>query len=707
MGRIIRLIKQVAKKNFIPVFLSLFIGLLFLFFYDPAVVSLCLCLAFALWLFVILPTKKNLAIVGKKIPVAFIKNICLVLGIALIIFVLVYQLSDIYNGGWKDAIRSRFYAIKYLFSLKYNGYFFITACYILSLKLINRKKYFLASILLLLCFFITATYQSVFDYLQNTGDEALLELQHFNLHDAAALIDSLSGNVNFDVNIIGIILAIGFAHGLIIAKEYVRQHHAASKLYFNIFYFLLMGFFVYQPLDRLYNRSIMSFINNRNFVQNIQHQYGNNLRPLSFTRQGLQMVVYIGESTSALHWSLYGYYRPTTPQLAKLSSQGHLLVFHNVFSNHSHTAPSLLNALSFRPTAQNVFTPIEWQSRIPLVSLLTKSNITNHYISTQTAGLAIDALSLSMFQNINYFNNANSKDHLFLLPALKRISKDFRYNNNHVVWLHSYAGHTPYLRYLPFGFDRSVDDSLSTQPITNITKDSKKISLINNINNYDSTMTYIDDNLAKVINQLAANPVPIVFIYFSDHGESPDYDMGHDSSRFRHEMLRVPFVIYFNQAAKLSYPDLWQKYQGLAKASQKNISLLNQLPYTMVDLFGGNMNRYGNNIVIKPVMGQKNDSLEPLLVRNTPQGLTYVNLNLVPFANAPKASINRTDPDTKIYLENMNGGKKCYDVIDIRTAAFGSFIAPCLAIDKQLPNTNPLLFTAIKKIATKQGVAVK
>ncbi len=711
MGRIIRLIKQASNNFFMPIFLGIFIGLLFLFFYDPAVVSLCLCLAFALWLVVILPNKKNVTISGKKIPVALIKKICLVLGFALIIFMLVYQQADLYDGGWKDAIRSRFYAIKYLFSLKTNGYFLLTACYLLSLKLIKRKKYFFAGWVLLLCFFIVATYQSVFDYLQNTGDEALLELQHFNLHDASALMSSLSGNINFSFNIIGIILAIGFAHILITAKEYVKQHHAAGKLYFNIFYFLLMGLLIYQPLDRLYNRSIMSFINNRNFVKNTQHQYGNNLPPMSFTRQGLrqglQMVVYIGESTSPLHWSLYGYYRPTTAQLEKLSSRGNLLVFHNVFSTHSHTTPSLLNVLSFRPTAQNIFTPIEGQQRIPLVSLLTKSNITNHYISAQTAGLAIDALSLSMFQNINHFNNTNSKDHLFLLPALKKISKDFRDNNNNVVWLHSYAGHTPYLRYLAFDFAKSVDDTLSAQPITNITKDSKKKSLINDINNYDSVMTYIDDNLAKAIDQLANNPLPIIFIYFSDHGESPTYGLGHDSSRFRHEMLRVPFVIYFNQAAKLSYPDLWQKYQGLAKDSQKNISLLNQLPYTMVDLFGGNMDRYGNAIVIKPVMGQKNNSLEPVLVRNTPQGLTYVNLNLVPFANAPTASINRIDPDTKIYLENINGGKKCYDVIDIRTAAFGSFIAPCLTIDKQLPNTNPLLFTAIKKIANKQGVEVR
>ena len=45
----------------------------------------------------------------------------------------------------------------------------------------------------------------------------------------------------------------------------------------------------------------------------------------------------------------------------------------------------------------------------------------------------------------------------------------------------------------------------------------------------------------------------MVFIYFSDHGRGLHVLRGHDSSRLTYEMLHVPFIIIFNDAAQKYY----------------------------------------------------------------------------------------------------------------------------------------------------------
>src|SRR5690606_9206464 len=67
---------------------------------------------------------------------------------------------------------------------------------------------------------------------------------------------------------------------------------------------------------------------------------------------------------------------------------------------------------------------------------------------------------------------------------------------------------------------------------------------------YDSAMRYVDYSIRSVLDQVRASDQPTVFLYFSDHGESPYTNVGHDSARFHHEMFRVPFLMYFNDAAR-------------------------------------------------------------------------------------------------------------------------------------------------------------
>ena len=74
-------------------------------------------------------------------------------------------------------------------------------------------------------------------------------------------------------------------------------------------------------------------------------------------------------------------------------------------------------------------------------------------------------------------------------------------------------------------------------------------------------MNYISDNIVYSLNEISKKDKPIVFIYTSDHGESPLTGRAHDSSRFIWEMASVPFLVYFNDAAKLKYPELFKNIE--------------------------------------------------------------------------------------------------------------------------------------------------
>ena len=72
------------------------------------------------------------------------------------------------------------------------------------------------------------------------------------------------------------------------------------------------------------------------------------------------------------------------------------------------------------------------------------------------------------------------------------------------------------------------------------------IKSLNEVEHYDSTISYVDFSVSNAIELINSSSAPWVFIYFSDHGESVFSNKGHDSSRFEHEMVRVPLIMFFN-----------------------------------------------------------------------------------------------------------------------------------------------------------------
>lgn len=306
----------------------------------------------------------------------------------------------------------------------------------------------------------------------------------------------------------------------------------------------------------------------------------------------LNTIIYIGESTSALNLSIYGYPFNTTPWLKSLEKDNKLLKFNKVFATHTHTTPSLLSAFSLciGQSEKECSLILDEKNNLPIIDVLNKSDIDTFLFSTQgslgghnLANKLVFNTKKTFFASEDEKNNNSKKflgnrnmpklkDHEFFLKSF--CNKDDLFNNgkSSLSLLHSYAGHGQYNGYLNHAkFDNKFSYPNYINQKNFLGKDFKNFKLLQE---YDTVIKYIDDTVNKVFN--CSNSIfkkksePMIFIYFSDHGESPATARGHDSSRLTYEMLHVPLIVYFNQEAYELYNS---KFEELNKLKDKNLTL--------------------------------------------------------------------------------------------------------------------------------------
>ena len=306
----------------------------------------------------------------------------------------------------------------------------------------------------------------------------------------------------------------------------------------------------------------------------------------------LKIIMYIGESTSALNLSLYGYPFNTTPNLLEKENRDHFIKFTNTFATHTHSTPSLSDSLSLcMLDIEDECVGFEnFNNNLPVVDVLSKNKLSSYLYSTQgMLGGHNLANKLVLNTEKKFFSHQfenKKRERKFLgnryVPQIKDkefftqyFCKDenyFKKNNASIAFLHSYAGHgyfDGYLEYLPERELFSYPSYINKKNF--LGKDERNYELIRE---YDTAVKYIDETLDEVIDcSLDASKKhkkPMIFIYFSDHGESPATSRGHDSSRLTYEMLHIPFVIIFNEEAYKLYED---KFLFLQKISKNNLTL--------------------------------------------------------------------------------------------------------------------------------------
>jgi glucan phosphoethanolaminetransferase (alkaline phosphatase superfamily) len=309
----------------------------------------------------------------------------------------------------------------------------------------------------------------------------------------------------------------------------------------------------------------------------------------------LKTLIYIGESTSALNMSLYGYPFKTTPWLNSISDDDKFIKFNSVYATHTHTTPSLLGAFSLciKQNRENCSINTEdKKDNLSIIDALNKTEIDTYLFSTQGSLGGLNLANKIVFNTKKkYFSDEDEgrskNDALKLLgdrykPKLDDLrffkrnfcnnKEIFKNKSSSLTLFHSYAGHghfNGYLGYVPpqklFVYPEYINKE------NFLGKDFKNFRLINE---YDTALKYTDSAINTVFNcgknKFDNLSQPMVFIYFSDHGESPATARGHDSSRLTYEMLHVPLVVYFNDAAYNLYEE---KFKRLKKLENKNLTL--------------------------------------------------------------------------------------------------------------------------------------
>ena len=429
--------------------------------------------------------------------------------------------------------KSNFFLLEKFF-FKNQKYFVFLIFFLPSIYFFKRKNFLIFGVFLFFQIFTIIYWQSLILWIRDLAGDSLSEINTLNIYFIfswfGSIFNYLKPKLDFD---------------------------SFLKFYFLGFliYFLFKSIFKKQSYYLINFPLVLSFFFVILFVKfNIGHLVGNittqNDVKKNFTNSEIQyshsnkvnLILFIGESNSLLNSDHY------VQQLLsnkKIIQNGKFEYYKKIYSTHTHSTPTLLRMFSVPNSNEKIdfLMPIVNQKRVNIFSLLNKDINKSYISSTGTTG----------YNNLHYsvfFNNFDNKSFLnetdykfekqFFLEKLKKIFKQNKTNN--LIVLHSSVGHAPYQKFIPKNI--SYKNELYTDK-NSIKLFGDKRKYLNDVINYEKALKYNFKNLEDIISKID-NTIPTALIYLSDHGESVFTGNGHDSSRLVHEMLRIPFLIFYN-----------------------------------------------------------------------------------------------------------------------------------------------------------------
>lgn len=255
----------------------------------------------------------------------------------------------------------------------------------------------------------------------------------------------------------------------------------------------------------------------------------------------------IGESINRNNWSLYGYARPTSPQLD--ARQGHLVVFKDVLSASSNTVGAFRHMLTARDLGNSLDDDAE-----PSVTLLAKevgyktfwiSNQHDRYINNRFAQEA----DVTFLPNSGGRRSDRSLDER-LLPAWEAALSDPAPKK--LIIVHLLGAHPHYDQRRPAEFKafNGVADSVTAQ----MRKIGRLPWIVAQRNEYDNALLYHDHVVSSLLDGFMRKKAgqTSAFLYTSDHGQ----DVGHTRNHAGHaENLpgyAVPMLLWTPEAVSTS-----------------------------------------------------------------------------------------------------------------------------------------------------------
>jgi lipid A ethanolaminephosphotransferase len=225
------------------------------------------------------------------------------------------------------------------------------------------------------------------------------------------------------------------------------------------------------------------------------------------------MVLVVGETARADHFSINGYPKPTTPNLQSLYLNGRggkLFNFSNVYSCGTATAVSVPCMFSMKEMASFDLSEEKYTENV--LDVMTRAGVEVLWLDNNSGCKGVCARVENF--SINDCNDAKCTD-LDLVKNLKTKVNQFDANKDHLVVLHQLGSHGPEY------FKRSTGNQKLFTPEceTNQFQECEPSSIVNS---YDNSIFATDEMLNETVSLLDSLGATFntALIYVSDHGES-------------------------------------------------------------------------------------------------------------------------------------------------------------------------------------------
>ncbi|UGB37206.1 phosphoethanolamine transferase [Frateuria soli] len=252
-------------------------------------------------------------------------------------------------------------------------------------------------------------------------------------------------------------------------------------------------------------------------------------------------VLVIGESSRRDHWQLFGYDRPTNPELSRTR---HLIPISDMVSAWPITIGAVPSMLTRTPAQRGLSDPIPERS---VVGLMREAGFDTWWISTQSsAGQWSSPVT-------RYAHEARHVDWLYLQRYDSSLTRTLatvvrQSSGDLFVVLHMMGSHATYASRYPRDF------AYFGTPVRN--REALEPGYRQIIDSYDNSVRYTDHILRRVIDILDQSHSIAAMWYQSDHGETlptatcPLSEHGHGS---RHE-FPVPALFWYSDAYARAFP---------------------------------------------------------------------------------------------------------------------------------------------------------
>lgn len=245
-------------------------------------------------------------------------------------------------------------------------------------------------------------------------------------------------------------------------------------------------------------------------------------------KKGIYFLV-IGESQNTLRMSAYGYKLKTTPWLDAMKNDPNLLLFQHAYACHVQTVPALTYAL----TAKNQYNSVQLEQAVSLIDVAKAAGYQTVWLSNQVRfggwGTPVTVIAEEADQKI-WINShqGNTLDTEYYDGELINRLQDVKRSDKMLIVVHLMGNHISYHSRYPAEFDKFKAEGKRSE--------------------YDNSILYNDHVMQQLLAKVGQWPEFQGLLYFADHSESVEQELGHNPDKFVFEMAYIPLYMYFSPA---------------------------------------------------------------------------------------------------------------------------------------------------------------